>query len=178
MKRLYILRHAQAMPAEGQSDKERKLTPTGMADAKALGQAMKRKSYQPDLILCSPAIRTRETLDGVAESLKTVSTLYVSKIYEGGVGDLLHAVQKADKDINALMMIGHNPSIHALAAMLAQENSTTITHRLAAGYKPGTLTVIDCTCRNWADIKPHENILVDLLEPLDYNAPSTPARWT
>jgi phosphohistidine phosphatase len=178
MKKLFILRHAQAMPVEGTVDKDRHLTPTGVADAKALGRAMKSRGYQPDMVLCSTAARTRETLEGLAESLKTVPVLYIAKIYEGGTGDLFHAVQQADEDVNSLLIIGHNPSIHTLAVRLTQENSPMLINRLAAGYKPGTLSVLECPCKTWKEIKPHQNALVDLLEPLDYNASPSPTRWT
>lgn len=178
MRRLFLLRHAQTMPSDGKHDKERKLTPIGQMDARALGAIMAKKKYQPDQVLCSPAVRTRDTLLGLMESLNTVSILYLLSLYEEGQDEMLKTIRNADDDVNTLMIVAHNPSIHSLTMTLALEDSPTLMNKLAAGYKPGTLSVLDCPCAHWADIKPGENTLVDLLEPLDYNAPSTPARWT
>lgn len=178
MKRLLLLRHAQTMPSDGKGDKERKLTPQGLSDARALGQAMRQKRYQPDQVLCSPATRTRETLDAIMETISTVSTLYLPKIYEGGQDEIMDAIQNTDDETESLLIVAHNPSIHSLAVSLAKEDSPTLMNRLAAGYKPGTLTVLNCPCEKWIDLRPGRNALIDFLEPLDYNAPSTPARWT
>lgn len=178
MKKLFLLRHAQAMPTDAKSDKERHLTPNGFADARALGQAMSQKRYQPDQFLCSTATRTKETLDCVLETLTAMSILYLPKIYDGGMDEILHAIRFTENDINTLMIVAHNPSIHAVAVSLAKEASPTLMNRLSQGYKPGTLSVLQCPIEKWADIKAGENPLIDVLEPLDYNAPSTPARWT
>lgn len=178
MKRLFLLRHAQTLPSDGKNDKERHLTPNGFADARALGQIMSQKHYQPDQVLCSTATRTRETLDSVMEALSMVSILYLPKIYEGSMDEILHAIRFTEDDIGTLMIVAHNPSIHAVAVSLAKETSPTLMNRLAQGYKPGTLSVLQCPIDKWAEIKAGENPLIDVLEPLDYNAPSTPARWT
>ncbi len=178
MKQLFLLRHAQALPADGASDIERKLTPNGQADARALGTTMKNKNYQPDLVLCSPAKRTKETLEHLIESLEECPVETVPGIYHGTRGDLFHLIQNVSDDVKALLLIGHNPVIHELAATLAQEDSPALMSRLAGGYAPGTLSALDCACEKWADIQAASNPLTDFMEPLDYNAPATPARWT
>lgn len=178
MRRLFILRHAQAMPADGHGDRERKLTPKGGLDAQALGQAMARKKYQPDFVLCSPAIRTKQTLEFVSESVKPVSTDFPKIIYEGISDDLLELVQNMGDQYQSVLLVGHNPAIHQFAASLAHEDTPTLMNRLAAGYAPATLTVLDVQAEEWADLKFGENKLIDFLEAIDYNAPATPARWT
>jgi phosphohistidine phosphatase len=176
MKRLLLLRHAQTMPSDGLHDKERKLTPIGILDARALGSVMARKKYQPDQVLCSPAARTRETLEGLMESLNTVSILYLLGLYEEGQDEMLETIRKADDDVNTLMIVAHNPSTHSLALALAQDDSSPFLNKLASGYKPGTLSVLQCPIEKWRDLNPRENVLADLLEPLDYNASSASLR--
>ncbi len=178
MKRLFLLRHAQTLPASGLSDIDRKLTPNGQADARALGSAMKAKGYQPDFIYCSPARRTKETLSLLLESLEERTVESPNSIYHGTRGDLFHLIQNASKDVQNLLLVGHNPVIHELAATLAKEDSPALMNRLAGGYAPGTLGVLDCSCASWSEIQAGANPLTDFMEPLDYNAPSTPARWT
>ena len=65
MPRLFLLRHAKSPPAvPGQKDFDRPLAARGRAAAPAVGRHMADKGYLPDLVLCSPSARTRETLDG------------------------------------------------------------------------------------------------------------------
>jgi len=178
MKQLFLLRHAQTLPGNGLADIERKLTPNGQTDARALGGAMKTRGYQPDFIFCSSARRTQETLGHIMETLEECPTEITPNIYHGGRGDLFHLIQNAGEDIDTILLIGHNPTIHKTAFTLAQEDSPALMGRLSGGYAPGTLSVFECSCATWAEIQAGTNPLIDLLEPLDYNAPATPARWT
>ncbi len=178
MKQLFMLRHAQALPPESGEDRERKLSPNGLEDSKALGQDMAKKGYRPDFILCSPSVRTKQTLEGVMGAMEEAPMDYPDILYNASAGDLLHLVQQADDSAQALLLVAHNPGIYELAARLTGSGSNTLMARLSGGYKPGTLSVLSCPCEKWTDIAPGENELTDLLEPLDYNAPARPTRWT
>ncbi|GJL86017.1 MAG: hypothetical protein DHS20C02_17920 [Micavibrio sp.] len=178
MKHLYIIRHAQTLPAEGGDDKSRKLTPNGLTDAQALGKLMAHKNYKPDAVLCSPATRTRETLAGILESLGNIQTEFPDDIYNGGAGDLLHHLQQQDDTHKNILLVGHVPGVYELAALLAGTGRASLLAKLSEGYKPGTLSVLSCPNENWADIQPAQGELIDFQESIDYNAPATPARWT
>jgi len=178
MKQLYILRHAQTMPAEGGEDRARKLTPNGLADAKALGRLMTKKNYTPDFTLCSPATRTRETLAAVLESLGDIPTEYPEDIYNGSAGDLLHFLQQQGTGPQNILLVGHVPGVYELTALLAGTGNQSLLAKFSEGYKPGTLSVLSIPCENWEDIRPAEGELTDFQESIDYNAPATPARWT
>lgn len=176
MKQLYIIRHAQTMPAEGGDDKSRKLTPNGLKDARALGQMMAHKKYIPGIVLCSPATRTRETLAGILESLGDIASEFPDEIYNGGAGELLRLLQQQDNQ--NILLIGHVPGVYELVALLTGSGPPSLLAKLSQSYKPGTLSVLNCPCENWTDIQPGENELIDFQESIDYNAPATPARWT
>jgi phosphohistidine phosphatase len=178
MRNLFLLRHAQAESVDGGGDRKRRLTATGLADALALGRAMKEKNLQPDFIFCSPALRTRETLSTLMQSLAESTAEFPEKLYSGTTGDIFHILQNANENAKNILVVGHNPAIHELAALLSGDDAATLLNRVAAGYKPGTLTAFACACDQWADLRPAENTLQYFLEPLDYNAPATPARWT
>lgn len=180
MKRLYLLRHAQAMPAQpGGTDIERPLTPQGTADAAALGREMGRRGFSPDTIFCSEARRTRETLEGLAQSFgaSLPQPVFSRKIYETGCEGLLEMIQNAQDTAKALLLVGHNPAIYELAAILGRHAPGSAGGRLAQGYAPGTLTAFDIPAERWADIDPDEARLVTLMSPIDYNAPDRPTRW-
>lgn len=169
MKRLYLLRHAQALSsAHSGSDFERALSEAGINEARALGQVMKDKSYQPDLIYCSPALRTKQTLAGLLEGIEARATESPRNIYESGANALLDVLQRTPDNINAVLLVAHNPSIHQLAATLAADDGG-LYEQLLTGYAPATLTVLDCDIEVWSTIRPGANAMVDLLKAADYH---------
>ncbi|MGB0719793.1 MAG: SixA phosphatase family protein [Bdellovibrionales bacterium] len=182
MKTLLLLRHAQALNTEaGGTDKDRKLSPKGISDAQALGALMARQSLIPALVLCSGAVRTRQTWDGVSKGLGDLdadSIDYLDAFYNAAPGVLLSEIQNISSDIDTVLVIAHNPGIHALAAMLANDdNAPQMLTRLTASYMPATLSVLECDIASWAEIKPYENRLAALHETIDYNADQRPTRW-
>ena len=179
MKTLLLLRHAQALPAESGGDIERKLSPKGLSDALALGQSLSLKNLQPEQIYCSTAKRTRQTCEKLLEGLDArVHTEFSKIIYTANVGDLFHLIQNTDDTIETLMIVGHNPTIYELAVKLSSQGAETVMNHLSLGYPPASLSVIQANAPSWAEIDPAGCTIKELLDPLDYNAPSTPARWT
>ena len=86
MKRLVLLRHAKAIPASPDlDDRDRRLADRGRSDAIRIGQFLKEESCVPELVLCSTALRTRETLDlvvpqlGVAPVIRLLPELYLAR---------------------------------------------------------------------------------------------------
>ncbi len=178
MKTLLLLRHAQALGTQiGENDKTRKLSPKGLDDAKALGKLMMAKNLQPDIALCSPATRTHQTLENVMLSFTGVITDYNESLYNAGYEGLLNALQTIPADASMALLVAHNPGIHALAAKLAQDDNSNNYDRLTMGYAPGTLSVLSCDIDNWENLKLGTNKIIDIFDPLDYNAPDRPTRW-
>jgi len=178
MKRLLILRHAQAMgTAVGGTDKTRKLSPNGIADARALGALMAREGLQPDRVLCSAATRTRETLDSVMESLEGAKTEYLDQLYNADFDILLSAIHDAPEDAQTVLLVAHNPGIHMLASRLAAEDGSAAVERLLMSYAPATLTVLECDVDAWGAVKPLENKVKALYETTEYNTDNRPTRW-
>jgi len=109
---LVLLRHAKAERPTGHSDVDRPLTERGHADAGAAGAWLAAHGYVPDLVLCSPAKRTRQTWHGVALALPSAPAVrYEKKLYTGGARDMLAVVAAASTEVRTVLVIGHNPSI-------------------------------------------------------------------
>lgn len=167
------------MPASDAGDKGRKLTTQGMEDAEKLGRMMARKGYRPAIVLCSPALRTTQTWGQAAFSLGDIKTLSLASLYNGGRGTFIDALEELEDTVSSALIVAHNPGIHDFAARLASEDSpSSFMARLIEGFRPGTLAVLDCPVESWLDLAEEKNRLIDLADPMDYNAPSTPARWT
>lgn len=121
LRRLVLLRHAKADQPIGIADSDRPLTERGHADAAIAGAWLVRHGYLPDLVLCSPARRTRQTWHSVAVALAGAASpnvRYERPIYDGAPSDLLKVVQSAEPDFGTVLVIGHNPAISLLSQLL------------------------------------------------------------
>ena len=118
MRELILLRHAHAEPgAAGQADFDRPLSPRGLAEAEAAGVWLAAQSLAPDRVLCSPARRTRETLEAVMAVAGYAEQRLEPAIYDATPGTLFGVLQ-AHEEAQRLMLVGHNPGMERLLALL------------------------------------------------------------
>lgn len=119
--RLILLRHAKSDWDSGaRSDFDRPLAARGRRDAPRMGRWLRESGFIPGLILCSPALRTRETIAAVNDHLQVAeqNIVYEDAIYGASLGALTGLVEKHGKRGGALMMTGHNPGISELLGFL------------------------------------------------------------
>ncbi|GAA2512477.1 SixA phosphatase family protein [Pilimelia columellifera] len=119
---IVLLRHAKADRPTDLPDADRPLTPRGHADAAAAGAWLVKNSLRPELVLCSPARRTRQTWHGVAVALGNAASptaRYVPDIYEASASDLLGVLREVDAGVGTVLLVGHNPGISLLSTLLA-----------------------------------------------------------
>ncbi len=117
MRELILLRHAHAdASASGQDDLQRPLSTTGLAEARAAGEWLREHALQPDRVLCSHAVRTRQTLAALGE-LGCTDVREEAAIYEASPGTLI-ALADTHRDARRLLLVGHNPGLEQLAALL------------------------------------------------------------
>jgi phosphohistidine phosphatase len=118
-RRLVILRHAKAANPEGAKDVDRPLTDRGHADAAAAGAWLSHQQWLPDLVVCSPSRRTRETWHGVALALSGAPEVrYDRDVYAGSGEKLLELVTEVGDEFATMLLIGHNPSVSHLSSIL------------------------------------------------------------
>ena len=98
MKRLYLLRHATAGPAENAiDDRDRPLSVWGRAECLALKRYMRTNSIRPAGVLSSTALRARETVEAIADAVgPDVEPRYDADLYLAAPCTVLAAVQAAD----------------------------------------------------------------------------------
>lgn len=134
---ILLLRHAHAVPAgPGQADLDRPLSPEGQAEAEAAGRWLVEQRLLPDQVLCSPARRTRETLEAVLGVVGYVDQRLEEGIYEATPGTLA-ALADQYRDAGRLMLVGHNPGLERLAALLHSGQSGDY-----RGMPPGAVAVL------------------------------------
>ncbi|MEZ0471826.1 SixA phosphatase family protein [Luteimonas salinilitoris] len=138
MRELILLRHAHAEPAApGRSDLDRPLSADGHAEAEAAARWLQQHKLIPDCVLCSPARRTRESLEIVLATLGYVDQRLELAIYDATPGTLA-ALVDAHRDVDRLLLVGHNPGLERLAALLHSGQSGDY-----RGIPPGGIAVLE-----------------------------------
>jgi phosphohistidine phosphatase len=116
MAELVIMRHAKSAWPAGVADIERPLNERGRRDAPAAGRWL-REHKTLDLVVCSPALRTRQTWELVASELETVPEVrYDERLY--GTSTYAEVVRELPDDARTVLLVGHNPDVEDLAALL------------------------------------------------------------
>ncbi|WP_101254452.1 SixA phosphatase family protein [Streptomyces barkulensis] len=153
-RRIVILRHAKADWPDDVADHDRPLAERGRRDAPAAGRWLAASGIVPDLTLCSTAARTRETWKLVVHELpQRPRTVYEERLYEASLGELIAVVNEVPDDIVDLMLVGHNPGMHAMADALAGEAEEDARSRLdRIGFPTSAAAVVSFT-GSWKSVE-------------------------
>lgn len=158
MKTLILLRHAKSDWEDATlRDFDRPLAKRGKRDAPRMGRALNEKSIQPDLLVCSPAVRAKQTLEKFTEAAALeLPIAFEPNIYEASVGELMKIVRRLPNAKNSVLMIGHNPGFEALLWRLTGVSDNMPTAALAC---------IELPVENWEDVAENQGRLVWLMTP-------------
>ncbi len=167
---LMLLRHAKSSWADtGQADLDRPLNERGKRSAVAVGRYMASNGLVPQLVLCSPARRTRETWSLVAGELATIpEILMAAEIYDFGDGKaLIECLRHKAGTAQSVLLVGHNPSIGELAKTLIGTGSDKLRERLEEKYPTAALAVISFDLDNWGALATDSGTLLRFVRPRD-----------
>jgi phosphohistidine phosphatase len=138
MHRLHMLRHAKARRDDAGEDRERRLSRSGRDDARMIGQTLPAALGPINLVLCSSALRTRETAElALAGFTPRPQILFEDALYLAGPAALLKRLMQVEESDGAVLVVGHNPGLHELAIALAAPDSPAY-RALASGKFPTT----------------------------------------
>ena len=145
MKTLYIMRHAQKDTSNPDADDyDIKLTKQGIEDANKISQILKDKNILPDLIVASPAIRTKQTVEIVAPKIGyDKNIMYNEVLFQAFVNEVIESITYTFDNVDSLMIVGHNPSLTALGVMLVG---------LKEKILMGEVVKIEFDCSSWTSI--------------------------
>ena len=129
---LYLLRHAKSSWDDAQRDFERPLANRGRQACALIGEFIEEKGIDFDLVLVSTALRTRQTIELVKERANFRGEVrYDERIYEASVSQLLEVIGQVDSDRESVLLVGHNPGIEDLLALLTGEHQRMTTANFA-----------------------------------------------
>ena len=164
MKRLYLLRHAKSSWDDPTlADHDRPLAPRGRRAAKVIAKHLGRKGISPELVLCSPSTRTRQTLKRLAPGLRKNADIRIEpELYAASAADLLEVLHEVPEEVESVMLIGHNPGIQDLALSLAGAGSEI--SRLRSKFPTAGLATLELN-GTWRELAPESADLVSLVTP-------------
>jgi len=120
-RQLVVIRHAKTADPGGRPDHERALTERGHADARAMGEWLKGRGIRVDLVLCSTAVRTRQTWADIVESSGLGALVdHDQRIYNASVERLLMVLAQEGGSARSIALVGHAPGMPGLAATLTE----------------------------------------------------------
>jgi phosphohistidine phosphatase len=165
LKRLYLLRHAKSSwDDDSLSDRDRPLAPRGRRAAKRLGRYLRDRSVAPEVVLCSPALRTRQTLELIEDGLGGEPELLIEDdLYGASAEAMLERLQRLRADAVSVLLIAHNPGVQELAVLLARGGKAR--ERVRVHFPTAALAVLDANSDEWAELGPGSATLVDYVAP-------------
>lgn len=153
MKTLILMRHSEAqegLSSEITRDFDRPLTDKGISMLEGVQRFLKEQILKPELVYCSPAARTKQTLHWVQEAFSTTADVHFEEsLYNARADAIKSLIWELPNTAKTAMVIGHNPSIsqvsHELYKQSAKEKEAEPVHPL----KPSQITVFQIDTPRW-----------------------------
>ena len=164
--RLLLLRHAKSSWDQPDlADHDRPLAPRGRRAAAALGEHLQGLAEPPELVLCSSAARTVETLQLIRPALPAGTSVKVDDgLYAADADELLAHVRRMPSTVACVLLIGHNPGIGDLAVMLAGHGDRTARAAMAAKFPTAALAHLAID-EPWSAVEPGVATLEEFWTP-------------
>ena len=161
MKEIYVLRHAKSSwDNSNLSDFERPLADRGISDAKKMSKFLKDMNIKIDKVLCSNAIRAKETFDLTADgfNFEIDKATYLDKLYFGDTTTIIQDLKELDESLNNILIVGHNPTLHYLVEILTNEpiNRFTTCNLATISYDGEWVSLNSQQCSLKSLIRPKE----------------------
>lgn len=159
--RLILVRHAKSSWDDPmQIDHERPLNGRGRRSADAIGDWLRERGYLPDLVLCSTAARTRETLERMRLEAETA---YFDALYHAAPRGMLEVLRNNGRG-DCVMLVGHNPGCATFASQLVTRAPE---HPRFGGYPTAATLVADLPAQSWSEASFFSAEARDFIVPRD-----------
>ncbi|MEL6961648.1 MAG: histidine phosphatase family protein [Pseudomonadota bacterium] len=173
MRRLLLLRHAKSSwNRPDLDDAERPLNARGQRAAPLMGRYISGHGLLPDMVLCSTAVRARQTLELVTAEWETadgeeIKVVMRSSLYLASVAELLAIVRRTDDDVESIMLIGHNPGLATFAGLASGRGDSASLRAMAMKFPTAALAVIDFDADRWNTVAHGDGLLRSFTRPKD-----------
>lgn len=152
---LTLLRHAKSSWTDpALDDHDRPLAKRGVKAIPLVAKYMQQERLEPGLVLCSDAMRTRATLALLLAEFDKPHPriIYDEALYLAAPRTIMSVVEKHDEA--DVLVVGHNPGLHALALELVGDGPRKMLAALAQEFPTAALAVLSFDVENWSEILP------------------------
>ena len=155
---LYVIRHAKAKAAgDEQADIERELTGKGKNSARQLAAKLRELQAVPAMILCSPAVRARQTCGILTMASDYLGHLtYCPELFDADAEEYFSILAQYGGSADPLAVVAHNPAIEDFLRTLTGNE-----HRM----KTANAAILDCECTRWDQLKESSVLLREIVVP-------------
>lgn len=168
MPTLHLVRHAKASRDNPVDDHDRPLAPRGRRAAPEMARWMAEQGIAPELVLVSTARRCRETWAGMQAEFPARPTVEMEDgLYLASAAEILARLRRLPAGRREVMVIGHNPGLHELAASLAGDGAESERRQLQEKFSTGALATLSSPRLDWSDLGPRRLSLVRFVRPAD-----------
>ena len=150
MRRLVLMRHAKTQASHPRGDHSRELLPAGVQDAQEAGLQLRPLGLEHARV--STATRARQTFAALGLDIPVE---YLDDLYYEGVDALIRHISETDPAVNGLLVVGHAPTIPALASHLGNASNSQEADRLQCWYPTSTFTEFTFD-DDWSSLAPFE----------------------
>jgi phosphohistidine phosphatase len=168
-RRLILLRHAKSAWPDV-ADQDRPLAGRGRRAAPAAGRWLRESGHVPDLVLCSTALRARETWQLAQEELGAhPQTTFERRVYGASAAELLELAREAPSGVRRLMIVGHEPTMSDLTLELADDDRGAALDRVRAKFPTAAIAILVFT-GSWPELGPGKARLAEFVVPGDLHS--------
>lgn len=169
MKKLYILRHAEALNATGDiDDKDRPLTKKGEASCRMLAKYLQSEAINPEVILCSDSLRTKMTANNVFHAISPDNAekiKYSSNLYMATPGEIIKELNEIDESADTVFVVCHNPGAHQISLLMSGEAEEIILDKMRRKFPPASLSHFELDITSWQQAEPLCGDLISFTTP-------------
>lgn len=167
MKKIVLLRHAKSSWADTSlDDHDRPLNARGKAAAPIIGEWLAYRKHHPEMILCSSSVRTRETVTGMMQVVPGLPKPVIERaLYHASPGDLKQRLQDLPREVQSIMLVGHQPGLGSLARLLSNGRENRRCNRAFEHFPTAAAAVLSVDIEDWSSLTYGTAEFVDFAKP-------------
>lgn len=143
---LYLMRHGKAAKNKKGNDVLRPMNKRGRKDVKKIGKLLREKHVSPDLVLCSPAVRTLETLEKLRKAFDAAEIVFIDDLYMADAAEMMGILRRTANDKREVLVIGHNPGLRDFLPLVCDADAggtDAHNHHVSEGFPTSALACLE-----------------------------------
>ncbi|MXU66418.1 SixA phosphatase family protein [Oceanomicrobium pacificus] len=171
MKQLVLMRHAKSSWSDpDEADLDRPLNDRGKAASERMGKWLRKREFSPDIVLVSPAKRTRDTWKRVARKLGSeVKAKTEQDIYSASPKALLKLIKDQPDSAGSILLVGHQPTLSSLTRKLSGGKVKSSNKAAFSVFPTAACAVLEFDTESWAEVEFDSGSFVKFRKPKDFD---------